>query len=334
MEVRGRGGDSGVSDGGNMRVVSLLASGTEIVVGLGAGDWLVGRSHECDNPPWVTRLPVCTQPAFDIAMSSRQIDAEVRRRLAAGEPLYFVDTPLIKSLEPDLLIAQAHCEVCAVTPADVERAGCAVAKQVLALSAGSVQGIHDGIFAIGRALDREREAASLVDSMTTRIRAVHEAVKHRRAPSVVALEWTDPVFAMGNWGPELVEAANGRLLLGQTGEHSRAIGWQDVRDANPEWLVIAPCGFNLERAAFEAPFLQSLPGWSDLQAVRRGQVALADGNLYFNRSGTTIVDTVEILAEIFHGYPCGREGKAWIRLSRLGEWEQVGQRHAQACANN
>ncbi len=135
-----------------MRIVSLLASGTEIVVGLGAGDWLVGRSHECDNPPWVTKLPVCTRPAFDIAMSSRQIDEEVRRRLKAGEPLYHVDTKMINSLEPDLLIAQEHCEVCAVTPADVERAGCAVAGQVLALSAGTVQGIRDGIVAIGRAL--------------------------------------------------------------------------------------------------------------------------------------------------------------------------------------
>ena len=134
-----------------MRIVSLLASGTEIVVGLGAGDSLVGRSHECDNPPWVKELPACTRPAFDIEMSSRQIDTEVRRRLRAGEPLYHVDTKLINSLEPDLLIAQEHCEVCAVTPADVERAGCVVAGQVMALGAGNVQGIHDGIVSIGRA---------------------------------------------------------------------------------------------------------------------------------------------------------------------------------------
>lgn len=317
-----------------MRVVSLLASGTEIVVGLGAGDWLVGRSHECDNPPWVTNLPVCTHPAFDITMRSGQIDAEVRRRLAAREPLYFVDTALIKSLEPDLLIAQAHCEVCAVTPADVERSGCAIANQVMALSAGNLEGIYEGIFAVGRALGLDREAAALANTMTTRMRAVQDAVRHRRAPSVVALEWTDPVFAMGNWGPELIELANGGLLLGNVGEHSRAIAWQDVREADPEWLVIAPCGFNLERAALEVPFLKTLPGWFDLQAVRRGQVALADGNLYFNRSGTTVVQTVEVLAEMFHGYPAGREGKAWVRLSRLGEWEQIRQRHSQACASN
>jgi iron complex transport system substrate-binding protein len=317
-----------------MRIVSLLASGTEIVVGLGAGDLLVGRSHECDNPPWVTGLPACTQPAFDIAMSSRQIDTEVRRRLKAGEPLYHVDTKLINSLEPDLLIAQEHCEVCAVTPVDVARAGCVVAGQVMALGAGNVQGIHDGIFSIGRALGREQEAANLVGAMKSRISAVNGAVKHRRAPTVVALEWTDPVFAMGNWGPELVEAANGRLLLGEKGGYSSAIDWQQVRDADPEWLIIAPCGFDLERTTREAPMLDTLPGWLDLKAVRNGQAILADGNRYFNRSGTTIVETVEILAEILHGFPAGRQGKAWVRHSRLPEWELVRERHASACASN
>jgi iron complex transport system substrate-binding protein len=317
-----------------MRIVSLLASGTEIVVGLGAGDSLVGRSHECDNPAWVKALPACTQPAFDIAMSSGQIDTEVRRRLRAGEPLYHVDTKLINALEPDLLIAQEHCEVCAVTPADVERAGCVVAGQVMALGAGDVQGIHNGIFAIGRALGREQEAANLVGTMTSRISEVHDAVKQRRAPTVVAIEWTDPMFAMGNWGPELIEAANGRLLLGKKGEYSGAIDWQQVRDADPEWLIVAPCGFDLERTTREARMLEALPGWLDMRAVRQGQVALADGNTYFNRSGTTIVQTVEILAEILHGYPAGREGKAWVRHSRRREWEAVRRRHAQACASN
>jgi iron complex transport system substrate-binding protein len=317
-----------------MRIVSLLASGTEIVVGLGAGDSLVGRSHECDNPPWVRGLPACTQPAFDIEMSSRQIDAEVRRRLRAGEPLYYVDSKLINSLKPDLVIAQEHCEVCAVTPADVERAGCVVAGQVMALGAGNVRGIHDGILSIGRALGREQEAANLVGMMKARISAVHGAVKNLRAPTVVALEWTDPAFAMGNWGPELVEAANGRLLFGKTGEYSGAIDWQQVCDADPEWLIIAPCGFDLERTTREAPMLEALPGWFNLKAVRHDQAVLADGNRYFNRSGTTIVQTVEILAEILHGYPAGRQGKAWLRHSRLGDRELIRQRHAQACASN
>jgi iron complex transport system substrate-binding protein len=317
-----------------MRVVSLLASGTEIVCALGAGDWLVGRSHECDNPSWVSALPKCTEPAFDVHMSSGRIDAEVRRRLRAGEPLYHIATHLIDSLKPDLLVTQEHCEVCAVTPSDVGRAGCVVAGQVLALKAGGVEGIFEGVVAIGRALAREQAAEELVNSMRRRISAVHDAVKHRRAPSLVMLEWTDPVFAMGNWGPELVEAANGRLLLGEPGEHSTAIDWQRIRDADPEWLIVAPCGFDLVRTRREVPTLETLPGWFDLRAVRGGKVVLADGNKYFNRSGTTIVETVEIVAEILHGYPAGHRGKAWESYVRPEVRAAVLQRHAQACATS
>jgi iron complex transport system substrate-binding protein len=316
-----------------MRIVSLLASGTEIVCALGAGEWLVGRSHECDNPPWVTSLPACTRPAFDIAMSSGQIDAEVRRRLKAGEPLYHVDADRIDSLEPDLLIAQEHCEVCAVTPGDVDRAGCLATGRVLALRAGSVRGIFDDIAAIGRALGRERDASSLLDAMRRRMAAVHDAVKQRRAPTLVMLEWTDPVFAMGNWGPELVDVANGRILLGDRGEHSAAIDWQRVREADPDWLVVAPCGFDLARTRREVPTLEALPGWSDLRVVREGRVVLADGNRYFNRSGTTIVETAEILAEILHGYPAGHRGKAWERYVGPRERALILERHERACAS-
>jgi iron complex transport system substrate-binding protein len=314
-----------------MRIVSLLASGTEIVCGLGASEQLVGRSHECDNPPWVAKLPVCTRPAFDISMPSGKIDAEVRRRIEAAEPLYHVDTDLINSLKPDLLITQEHCAVCAVTPADVARSGCVVASQVVALRAGNIQGIFDGICSIGQAVGREQDAANLVDTMFRRIRHVHGAVQNRRAADIVVLEWIDPVFAMGNWGPELVRAANGRLMLGERGEHSTAIDWQRVRDADPEWLVIAPCGFGLDRTINESTILESLPGWSQLRAVREGKVALADGNRYFNRSGTTIVETVEILAEILHGFPAGHEGKAWLNYSRLREELIVRKLHADAC---
>jgi hypothetical protein len=123
-------------------------------------------------------------------------------------------------------------------------------------------------------------------------------------------------------------------LLGKTGEYSAAIGWQHVRDADPDWLIVAPCGFDLERTTREVPILEALPGWFELRSVRQGQVVLADGNTYFNRSGTTIVQTVEIVAEILHGYPAGREGKAWVRLSRLEQWEQVRQRHVKACASH
>jgi iron complex transport system substrate-binding protein len=285
-----------------VRIVSLLASGTEIVSALGAGEMLVGRSHECDNPEWVKSLPQCTRPAFDIGVSSGAIDAEVRRRLKTGEPLYHVDTDLIRDLRPDLLITQAHCEVCAVTPGDLERAGCSVlAPQVLALSAGSLGGIYDGVIALADALHRPQAGAQLLNEMRRRIDAVTRSVSSRSAPTLVMLEWTDPIFSMGNWGPELVEAANGNILLGEKGQHSQAIPWARVREADPDCLIIAPCGFDLARTRREVPTLESLDGWFDLRAVQTGRVALADGNRYFNRSGTSVVETVEIIAEILHG---------------------------------
>jgi iron complex transport system substrate-binding protein len=297
-----------------MRIVSLLASGTEIVCGLGAGADLVGRSHECDNPEWVRKLPVCTRPAFDVEVSSGEIDAEVRRRLKTGEPLYHVDTELIGHLEPDLLITQEHCEVCAVTPNDIARTGCGtLAPQVIALSAGTVRGIYDGILAVGKAIQRDAAAIALVEEMQSRIAAVSDVVRHKSAPTVVMLEWTDPIFSMGNWGPELVEAANGKLSLGQVGQHSAAISWEAVRSADPDYLIVAPCGYNLEKSGREAASLEALPGWFELRAVRNGKVVFADGNKFFNRSGTTIVETVEIIAEILHGWRRGKswEGTAW-----------------------
>jgi iron complex transport system substrate-binding protein len=284
-----------------MRVISLLASGTEIVCALGAGASLVGRSHECDNPEWVKSLPICSRPDFDISVSSGEIDAEVRRRIKSGEPLYHVDTNLIRELKPDLLITQAHCEVCAVTPDDVQSEECGLqVKHVLALSAGSIQGIFDGITTLADALKRAEAGKNLIADMRRRMNGLTAKVRDQPTPTVVMLEWAAPIFSMGNWGPELVEAANGHALLSEKGQHSQAIPWKLVRDADPDCLIIAPCGFDLTRTRQELPLLEALPGWEELKAVRAGRVVLADGNKFFNRSGTTIVETVEILAEILH----------------------------------
>lgn len=301
-----------------LRVISLLASGTEIVCALGVGDWLVGRSHECDNPPWVHTLPVLSQPAFDVTVSSKAIDAEVTRRIRSGEPLYRLDSERIWSLAPDLLITQAHCEVCAVTPGDVERSACASlaaapAAQVLALTAGSLSGIFEGMIRVAQALGLEARGRDLVADQQRRLDAVSARCAPHAAPTVVLLEWTDPIFAMGNWGPELVAAAHGNLLIGHVGEHSRAIPWQQVLDADPDVLVIAPCGYTLDRALAERTILEDLPGWTSLAAVRAGRVAYADGNLFFNRSGITVASTAEILGEILHGECFGQstQGVAW-----------------------
>jgi iron complex transport system substrate-binding protein len=290
-----------------MRIVSLLASGTEIVCALGAGEALVGRSHECDNPPWVRSLPQCSEPSFDVSVSSREIDREVSRRIRAGEPLYTIDHDLIAELAPDVIIAQQHCEVCAVTPDDLMPANRA---KVLSLSASSLEDIFDSVEMVARALKRE---ATIVSEMRRRLERVRQLTAGRPRPSVVLLEWTDPIFAAGNWGPELIEIAGGNPVLGTKGQHSRPIPAELLRDADPDVLIVAPCGFNLERSEAEEAVLAELPWWDDLRCFRDGRVVFADGNLYFNRSGMTVVRTAEILAEILHEIVTEQpaEGSCW-----------------------
>ena len=290
-----------------------------MVGALGAGETLVGRSHECDNPSWVRQLPSCSQPAFDISVSSGEIDAEVRRRLHAGEPLYHIDMELIRTLQPDLVITQSHCDVCAVTPADLQRGNCALAARQLSLSAATIKEIFQGIAQVAEALGVPERAHSVIELERRRLEIVRQRTVRLRRPTVVLLEWTDPFFAMGNWGPELVEIANGEPLLGNAGEFSTAIPAERLRDANPEYIVVAPCGFNLERTGREQAVLERHPWWRDLQAVRNGNVSFADGNLFFNRSGMTISQSAEILAEILHGVSFGSpaEDLHWRRMTPL-----------------
>jgi iron complex transport system substrate-binding protein len=300
-----------------MRIVSLLASGTELVCALGLGDRLVGRSHECDHPAWVTRLPAVSRPTFDITGSSRQIDELVRRRLASGEPLYRVDESALLDLAPDVLITQTHCEVCAVSPADLAHglAPRLARRQVVALRAGTLDAILTGFREVAAVLGRASEGAALVTALEARMRALAAATRGLPRPTAVCLEWIDPVFAMANWGPELVDLAGGTHLLGASGEHSTTATWDSVRTADPDVLVIAPCGFPIERTLREMHLFASRDGWNALRAVRAGRVYVADGNLYFNRSGPTVFETAEILAEIFHPdvFAPKHEGGAWVR---------------------
>jgi iron complex transport system substrate-binding protein len=280
-----------------MRIASLLASGTELVCELGAGDELVARSHECDHPAWVTRLPCVSQPTFDITGSSAAIDALVRERLAAGQPLYRVDEAKLVELRPDILITQTHCEVCAVSPSDL--GGDELCrKQVVALRAGTLDGILDGFRDVAAVI--HRDPTPLIERITARLADVERRTNGRRRPTIVCLEWIEPIFNMGNWGPELVARAGGTNVLGTPGEHSTTTPWEAIRAADPEVLLVAPCGFGLDRSVREMPILAALPGWSELRAVRDGRVYVADGNLYFNRSSPSVFTSVEILAEILH----------------------------------
>jgi iron complex transport system substrate-binding protein len=305
-----------------MKIVSLLASGTELVAALGLGDQLVGRSHECDHPAWVKRLPVLSRPTFDIHGTSAQIDARVRERLHARLPLYEVDEAQLAALAPDIIITQTHCEVCAVSPGDLAHGVAARLErhQVVALSTGTVDGILDGFASVAEVLGAAGAGRTLVADIRARLAAVAARTAPLPRPRVACLEWIDPLFEMGNWGPEIVEIAGGRSLLSAPGAHSTTMTFEALRDADPEVVVVAPCGFDLTRTLAELPALTERPDWRALSAVRAGRAFAADGNFYFNRSGPMLFDTPEILAEMLHPdtFPPRHEGTVWRRLPTEG----------------
>jgi iron complex transport system substrate-binding protein len=304
------------------RIVSLLASGTELVAALGLGERLVGRSHECDHPAWVKRLPALSRPAFDIHGTSAEIDARVRERLHAGLPLYEVDEAQLAALAPDIIITQTHCEVCAVSPGDLAHGPAAKLErhQVVALATGTVDGILDGFARVAEVLGAPEAGRALVAELRGRLERVAVITRPLPRPRVACLEWIEPLFAMGNWGPEIVEIAGGQSLLSAPGAHSTTLPFEALVAADPEIIVIAPCGFDLTRTLAELPPLIDRPGWRDLAAVRAGRAFAADGNFYFNRSGPMLFDTPAILAEMLHPdqFAPRHEGTIWRRLPAPG----------------
>jgi iron complex transport system substrate-binding protein len=301
------------------RIVSLLASATELVCALGLGERLVGRSHECDFPAWVSSLPEVSRPTFDIHGSSREIDEHVRTRLRTGQPLYQVDEAKLVELAPDVLLTQTHCEVCAVSPADVAHATPAKLSRtpLVALRGGSLTEILQSFEEVAFALGRGEAGLALVTELRQKLTRVSERARGLKRVRVACLEWIEPAFAMGNWGPELVELAGGENLLGQAGVHSTSVPFQAVLDADPEALIVAPCGFGLERARKEMHLVVEQPRFRQLPAARAGRVYVCDGNLYFNRSSPSLFETAEILAEMLHPeqFPPRHEGVAWQRFA-------------------
>ena len=299
------------------RIASLLASGTELVCALGLGERLVARSHECDFPDWVKRLPAVSRPTFDVAGSSGEIDARVRERLRAGAPLYQIDEARLAALAPDVIVTQSHCEVCAVTPGDFAHGTPAKLerRQVVALETGTVDGILTGFQSVADLLGAPAAGRTLVAGIRARLAALAEQTRALPHPTVACLEWIEPLFAMGNWGPEVVALAGGTCALGVAGAHSTTTPWEALAAADPEVIVVAPCGFGLARTLAEMPALAAYDGWARLRAVRGGRVYVADGNLYFNRSGPLLFDTPEILAEILHPtvFAPRHEGTVWRR---------------------
>jgi len=298
-----------------MRIVSLIASSTEIVSALGFRSDLVGRSHECDFPEGVRALPVCTEPKFNVEGTSYEIDERVKAILQEGLSVYRVHADVLDALAPDVIITQAQCEVCAVSLSDVEEAVKKLVSSkpaVVALEPNALADVWDDIRRVARALGAPERGEALVASLQARVDAVAERARGLPRRRVACIEWIDPLMAAGNWMPELVERAGGDNLFGAAGRHSPFLDWGDVVAADPEVVVVTPCGFDIPRTRVEVPTLAARSGWKRLAA----RTALADGNAFMNRPGPRLVESLEILAEIIHpeAFDFGHRGRGWEKL--------------------
>ena len=302
-----------------MKVLSLIASSTEIVYALGCGDNLVGRSHECDFPEEVKSLPHCTQPRFDVEGSSKEIDDRVKATLQSALSVYEVDEVMLADLDPDIIITQSQCEVCAVSLDDVESAVESLSgkkPKIISLQPNSLADIWNDIKVVSRGLDVEDRGLQLIKTMKDKIQKLNQSVKDLPFQTVACIEWIDPLMAAGNWVPTLVELAGGQNLFGEAGKHSPWMDFEALKAKDPDVIIVMPCGYNISKTIQEMKVLTDHPQWESLNAVKQARVYITDGNQYFNRPGPRIIDSLEILMEILHEgkFDFSHHKSGWIKL--------------------
>ena len=287
-----------------MRIVSLLPSATEIVFALGLADQLEAVTYECDFPPEARSKPAVSGTALplDRPHTASEVDRYVREFMDRREPIYSLDRDLIRRIQPDLILVQDLCRVCAVPSGDVQEALAELGSsaRVVSLDPRTLEDILDGIVEVGRATETEARSKELVDGLRERIERVHRITFRLPSISTLALEWSDPPFVGGHWIPGMVELAGGRNVLAESGAASREVTWHQVATSSPEVVVFMPCGYYLEEAEIEAERLYELPDFSETPAARSGAVFAVDASSYFSRPGPRIVDGLEILAWAIH----------------------------------
>lgn len=281
------------------RIVSLLPAGTEIVSALGAAEQLVAISHECDYPPDVLHLPRVTASAVDREADSAWIDASVRAMAASGAPVFTIAADDLVQLQPTLILTQSLCEVCAVSESGVGSLAqlLTLPPTILPLVGSTLDAVWEDIRTVGAALGRTREAELLLASIGERLRRVHETLNAARAPRprVAVIEWLDPLFVAGHWTPDLVRRAGGIDVLATPGQHSVRIEVEQVREAQPDLVLFAPCGFGVERAERETRALLEAPAWTWARGIEAWAI---DGNALTSRPGPRLADAVEVMAAI------------------------------------
>ncbi len=303
------------------RIVSLIPSATEIIHVLGMGQYQVGRSHECDFPSSVASLPVCTAPTFPVSGNSAEIDGSVKEMLRRAVSIYDVFEDILDQLQPTHVLTQSQCDVCAVSLKDVESA---VARHVsshptiVSLEPNGLNDVWNDILRVADQLHIRVKGREVVDALKQRLLPITETLEGvAQRPRVACIEWLEPLMGAGNWVPELVQMAGGGNLFGQAGKHSGYMLWDQLRESDPEILVLFPCGFDMKRTRAELFWLTERPDWATLSAVRNRRVYVADGNQYFNRSGPRLVESLRILAEIIHPelFTPSLEGVAWEQVA-------------------
>ncbi len=289
-----------------MKIVSLLPAATESVCALGLEACLVGVTHECDYPAPVARLPKVTTSLIPAEASSAEIDQLVSQQAQAGRPLYALNLPRLVALQPDLIVTQTLCHVCAVAESDVRQAVGRLPGEtcVINLEPQTLSDVFSGLRQVARAAGIERKADEVVANLTDRVDRVVDRAGTGKRPRVALLEWLDPFFSSGHWNPELVRLAGGSEGLGQEGQPSRRVSWQEMVDWQPEVIVVACCGYDARQAAEDLTRVSLNHPWRDLPAVQSDRVWVTDGAQYFNRSGPRLVDSLEILAHVLNPEAC------------------------------
>ena len=305
----------------SQRIISLLPAATEIVCALGLEDNLVGRSHECDFPLSVKQLPACSEANIPDGLSSIDIDKKVKELLYDALSIYTVNREKIKELAPDVVITQAQCEVCAVSLEDVEAAlkdYLDKQAQIISLQPNSLDDIFNDIRQVALTLGVVENGERLIEDLRERVDIIRHKLKFiENKPTVACIEWLEPLMVSGNWVPELVSIAGGSPVLAEAGKHSPFVQWSDIQQADPDIILVMPCGFSIERSMKEIHLLLGQHGFADLTAIKNNRLYIADGNQYFNRPGPRIVDSIEILAEIINPkqFIFGYEGNGWVKFS-------------------
>ena len=302
------------------RIVSLLPSCTEIICKLGFREHLVGISHECDYPNSISGLPVLTKARLSPEGTSIEINQSVTDLLQRGLSVYDVDASLLKSLSPEIIVTQAQCEACAVSldqVQDIVSNWTLNQTEIISLEPNTLNEVWLGFDIIAKTMDAPESSFILKSEIKERFKLLKDKLKGtEQKPTVLCIEWIEPIMVAANWVPELVGLAGGRNVMSVSGTDSNFCSWDEIKQTNPDIIIMMPCGFGIKRTFEDIHYLQNRKGWQELKAVKENKVFVVDGNQYFNRPGPRLVDSAEILAEVIHPEYFERKypEDAWITI--------------------